>query len=111
MNDTNTSQSGSEQEPATIDYMELLMRDLAYWPWFAASVVACLFIACIYLHTVKPVYQMTAKILIKDDVKGGNILTELSSFEKLGALSSTSGFDKEWRFCAPHRWSNKPFMT
>lgn len=47
MNDTNSSQSGSEQEPAAIDYMELLMRYLAYWPWFAASVVACLFIACI----------------------------------------------------------------
>ena len=95
MNDTNSSQSGSEQEPAAIDYMELLMRYLAYWPWFAASVVACLFIACIYLHTVKPVYQMTAKIQIKDDVKGGNILSEFSFLEKLGALSNTSGFDNE----------------
>ena len=61
-----------EQSEEQVNIQELLFRYLIHWPWFVASVLACLIGAWVYLHFQTPVYQVSASIMIKDDKKGGN---------------------------------------
>lgn len=88
-----------EQDVLTIDYRALLHKCLKHWRWFAASVLACLIIAFIYLRYTTPVYNVTAGVLIQQkDSKGslgglsGGALGMLSG---LGGISFSSSFDNE----------------
>ena len=88
-----------EQDVLTIDYRVLLQKCLKHWRWFAASVLACLIIAFIYLRYTAPVYNVTAGVLIQQkDSKGslgglsGGTLGMLSGF---GGISFSSSFDNE----------------
>ena len=88
-----------EQDELTIDYRAFLQKCLKRWRWFAASVLACLIIAFIYLRYTAPVYNVTAGVLIQQkDSKGslgglsGGALGMLSGF---GGISFSSSFDNE----------------
>lgn len=88
-----------EQDELTIDYRALLQKCLKHWRWFAASVLACLIIAFIYLRYTAPVYNVTAGVLIQQkDSKGslgglsGGAFGMLSG---LGGVSLSSSFDNE----------------
>lgn len=88
-----------EQDELTIDYRALLHKCLKHWRWFAASVLACLIIAFIYLRYTAPVYNVTAGVLIQQkNSKGslgglsGGALGMLSGF---GGISFSSSFDNE----------------
>lgn len=88
-----------EQDELTIDYRALLQKCLKHWRWFAASVLACLIIAFIYLRYTTPVYNVSAGVLIQQkDSKGslgglsGGALGMLSGF---GGISFSSSFDNE----------------
>lgn len=88
-----------EQDELTIDYRALLQKCLKHWRWFAASVLACLIIAFIYLRYTTPVYNVSAGVLIQQkDSKGslgglsGGALGMLSG---LGGISFSSSFDNE----------------
>lgn len=43
---------------------------LRYWKLFAASTIICLLFAVVYLKTSTKIYQVTAKVLLKDAQKG-----------------------------------------
>lgn len=88
-----------EQDELTIDYRAILQKCLKHWHWFAASVLACLIIAFIYLRYTAPVYNVSAGVLIQQkDSKGslgglsGGALGMLSGF---GGISFSSSFDNE----------------
>ena len=50
--------------------MELIMRDyLPYWPVIVVFALLGLFFGNAYLQTQVPVYQSTAKILLKDETQ------------------------------------------
>ena len=83
-----------EKEEKT-DYHALFFRYLIRWPWFIASVIACLACAWLYLRYATPVYNITASIIIKDDKKGGSAGSDLSAFEDMGIFSSTKNIDNE----------------
>lgn len=79
-----------EQDELTIDYRAFLQKCLKRWRWFAASVLACLIIAFIYLRYTAPVYNVTAGVLIQQkDSKGG--LGAALSGGALGMLSGSGG--------------------
>lgn len=89
----------NEQDELTIDYQALLQKCLKHWRWFAASVLACLIIAFVYIRYATPVYNISASILIQQkDSKGslgalsGGALGMLSGF---GGISLSSSFDNE----------------
>ena len=48
-----------EQDELTIDYRALLQKCLKHWRWFAASVLACLIIAFLFLRYTAPGYNVT----------------------------------------------------
>ncbi|MQP24745.1 polysaccharide biosynthesis tyrosine autokinase [Flavobacterium sp. LMO8] len=68
---------------------------LHYWKWFFLSVLVLFISATIYLRYSTPIYKANAKILVKDDKKGG-ILSELDLFSDMSAFSKIkSNVDNE----------------
>lgn len=93
---TNNPSSHGEQREESIDLYAILFKYLAYWPWFAASVVICLVCAFLYLRYQAPVYNIDAAVLIKeDDKKGGNASNPMGALQDLGMFSMTNNFDNE----------------
>lgn len=99
MNEEQNIPVNNEQDESTIDYKALLQKCLKHWRWFAASVLACLIIALVYIRYTAPVYNVTAGVLIQQkDSKGslgalsGGTLGMLSG---LGGITLSSSFDNE----------------
>ena len=87
-----------QHEEESIDIVALLVKYLAYWPWFVASVVVCCICTYIYLRYQAPVYSVTSSVLIKEqDKRGGAAASPLAAIQDLGMLSMTSNFDNEVR--------------
>lgn len=89
-----------EQDELTIDYRTLLHKCVKHWRWFAASVLACLIIAFIYLRYTAPVYNVTAGVLIQQKDSKGGLGAALSGgalgmLSGLGGVSLSSSFDNE----------------
>ena len=86
----------SEQDEEKVNYQELLFKYIIHWPWFVASVLACLVGAWVYLHFQTPVYQVSASIMIKDDKKGGSAgSADLENLGLGGMITSTQSIDNE----------------
>ena len=90
----NYNENYNEEETGGFDIQAILSMFMFHWKWFVASVVVCLALAFVYLRYSIPVYNVTAKIMIKDDKKGG-YTSEMIALEDLGFLGSTGGIDNE----------------
>ena len=66
-----------------IDLKDLVYTFLAYWKCFAASLLACLFVAAVYLHYTMPTYRVSSKIMIRDEKRGGDFFSEISVFDDI----------------------------
>lgn len=89
-----------EQDELAIDYQALLQKCLKHWRWFAASILACLIIAFIYLRYTPPMYNVTAGVLIQQKDSKGGLGAALSGgalgmLSGLGGMSFSSSFDNE----------------
>ena len=86
----------NELDEEKVDYQELFFKYVIHWPWFVASVLACLIGAWVYLHFQTPVYQVSASIMIKDDKKnGGGNVADLESLGLGGVITSAQSIDNE----------------
>lgn len=65
------------------------------WQWFLLSLIICVSGALIYLRYKEPVYQVSARMLIKDENKQKNPAQMLSNVEDLGFLSNSTGIENE----------------
>ncbi len=62
-----------EVEEKETDIIELISsKFLPYWPLYIILVFLSLASAYVYLRYVTPVYQASAKLIIKDESKGGS---------------------------------------
>jgi capsular exopolysaccharide synthesis family protein len=77
-----------------ISFAEIFFHYLNYWKWFVISVVLCLFIAFVYLQYTTKEYNVSSKVLIKDDKKGQTPL-DMNVFGDLGIMSKIGAFDNE----------------
>lgn len=95
MNDNmNTDTLNSEKEQS-VNLQELILKYLAYWPWFVVSSLVCLALGFLYLEFTTPVYNVTAAIMIKDNKKGGGAASEMAAFKELDMFASNTNFDNE----------------
>lgn len=85
---------GNEEE-SSFDIRILWMLFLRYKYWIAASVIVCLISAFTYLRYTIPVYNITSKVLIKDQDKRSYSSGINSTFQELGFMNSSDGFDNE----------------
>lgn len=71
MKENSYNNNMSDLDEEKVNYQEILFKYIIHWPWFVASVLACLVGAWMYLHFQTPVYQVSASIMIKDDKRVG----------------------------------------
>ncbi len=65
------------------------------WHWFLLSLIICICGALIYLRYTEPVYEVSARMLIKDQSNSNSASQMLASVEDLGFLSNSTGIDNE----------------
>ncbi len=56
-----------------IDFSKILTKYKRYWWLFAASCIICISLGVLYLYIKKPVYFITAKVLISQDEDGSSM--------------------------------------
>lgn len=87
-----------EEEQSSLNFQTIYTAFILNWKWFIMSILICLGIAFLYLRYTTPVYNTTAKLLIKDDKtsksnRGG--LQALESMSNLGIISNSYGIENE----------------
>lgn len=88
----------AEEEEGSFDWRNLYTMVVLNLPWFVLSVIIFLCGAVIYLHFKSPVYQVSAKMLVKDNENGsyrGGSNQMLSNMQDLGFITSSTGIDNE----------------
>lgn len=86
-----------EGEGSSFDWRGLWDIVMLNWPWFAVSLVICLCGAFLYLRYKSPVYQVSVKMLIKDDKgnKRGGGSDMLANMQTMGLMTNSNGIDNE----------------
>src|SRR5690554_5230334 len=86
---------GFEVQEHPIDLKAILYNYLRHWYWFAISLALCLLIAFLYLRYATPEYSTVAKVLIKDDKKGGGGIDPAAAFSDMGIFQSNQNINNE----------------
>ena len=86
----------NNEEESLFDLRKLWFTFLRYKYWFLISVLVCMALAYIYLRYATPIYNVHAKVLIKDvdNSRGGGAAAALQ-VQDLGFMNNSSGFDNE----------------
>lgn len=101
MNELNNSQEVQNiaEEQSSINFQTIYTAFILNWKWFLLSIIICVGIGFLYLKYSTPVYNVTAKLLIKDDNNdkrsGGGALQALESMSNLGIISNNYGVENE----------------
>ena len=65
------------------------------WQWFLLSLIIFVCGALIYLRYAEPMYEVSARMLIKDETKKRGTNKMLANVEDLGFLSNSTGIENE----------------
>ena len=101
----NVGQPALEEERSSFDIKRIFTIIVLNWQWFLLSMIICVSGAMLYLRTQRPVYQVTAKMLIKDDASMNNRRASnqmLSNMQDLGIISNSAGIDNEVEILMSH---------
>lgn len=94
----NSYEDVRDDKEEKIDIQEIFFKYAIHWPWFVASIVACLIGAKLYLHFATPVYNISASIIIKDGKKGGTTATTIAGLDDMGLggiIGASQNIDNE----------------
>jgi capsular exopolysaccharide synthesis family protein len=92
-----------EERQSGLNFAKIYTILVLNWQWFLLSVLVCLGLAYAYLRYAEPVYQVSARMLIKDDdsrMRRSNQL--LANMENIGFMSNSSGIDNEVEVLQSH---------
>ena len=89
----NNAQQLQGANPELQKFKDLLLTCLTKWYWFVISAVLVVGAAALYLHRCVPLYERSAKVLIKTDSKGGSAAD--FDFSNLGLVSSNTKVTNE----------------
>ena len=107
MEETTKLELGKEQEKEGVtsffDFAALYRTIILNWYWFVLSLIIFGGIGAIYLRYTTPLYQSTAKLLIKDDDNGSSRRgSSLQNITNLGTISNSAGIDNEMEILSSH---------
>jgi capsular exopolysaccharide synthesis family protein len=89
-------EESSEGEKSRLDFQTIYAALVLHWQWFLLSLIICFCLALIYLRYAEPVYEVSARMLIKDENKKKNTASQmLAGVEDLGFLTNSTGIDNE----------------
>lgn len=84
-----------------INIKDVLNRYMRNWKWISLSVLLCLVVGFFYLKSVTPQYKSAAKVLIKEDEKGG-MAAGMDIFEDLGLSQGSANLENEIEIFKSH---------
>jgi len=86
----------ADLEKDNIDIKKLINSLTDKWYWFLISVTFCLALSIFYVWYVAPSYQISARMLVNDDEKGGGMGKQAGALMDLGGLlGSKNSVDNE----------------
>ena len=85
----------SEGEKSSLNFQTIYAALVLNWQWFLLSLIICFCVALIYLRYAEPVYEVSARMLIKDENRKRNTNQMLAGVEDLGFLTNSTGIDNE----------------
>jgi len=89
---------GDESKGSGLNFQKVFSHLVLNWHWYLISVFICLCGAFIYLRYARPTYQVTARMLVKDEDNkkvSSSTLQTLSSMEDFGIMNNSNGFENE----------------
>ncbi|MBR2239702.1 MAG: polysaccharide biosynthesis tyrosine autokinase [Prevotella sp.] len=88
---------GDERKGANVSFQKVFAHVVLNWQWYVLSLIICMSAAYIYLRYAQPVYQVSARMLVKDEDKNTrtSIRQILPNMEDFGIMNNSSGFDNE----------------
>ena len=107
MEETTKLELDKEQEKEGVasffDFAALYRTIILNWYWFVLSLIIFGGIGAIYLRYTTPLFQSTAKLLIKDDDNGSSRRgASLQNITNLGTISNSAGIDNEMEILSSH---------
>ena len=86
-----------ERDDSLLNFQFLIKTFILNWQWFLLSLIITMSAAMIYVRYSLPVYQVSAKLLIKDEdnTSSRGRSNQIMNTNTLGILTSTDGFDNE----------------
>ena len=101
MNEINSKEyvvaTEEEKEESLLNLQFIIKTLVLNWQWFVVSIIIFLGAAMIYIRYTSPVYQVKAKILIKDDDNNSRSSSakQIMNTTTLGIMNNSDGFDNE----------------
>jgi len=92
----NIGMDNNVEEENSFNLRTIIEMFILNWQWFVLSVFIFLCGALIYLRYKSPVYQVSAKMLIKDEQNKRNTGNQmLANMQDLGFMTNSTGIDNE----------------
>ena len=89
-------EDSSERGKSRFNFQTIYAALVLNWQWFLLSLIICFCMALIYLRYAEPVYEVSARMLIKDENRKKHSSNQmLASVEDLGFLSNSTGIENE----------------
>ena len=86
----------SQEEQSVFNFQNIFAMLVLNWQWFLLSLFICLCGALIYLRYATPSYQVSAKMLIKDDDNRRRSSNQmLANMQDFGFMSNSAGIENE----------------
>lgn len=86
----------AQKEETSFDIKTIITLIVLYWQWFLLSLFICVCGALIYLRYKSPVYQVSAKMLIKEEAPNNRRSNQmLSNMQEFGIISNSAGIENE----------------
>ena len=98
MTDENIESSELQEEQSIFSFQNLFAMLVLNWQWFLLSLFICACTALIYLRYATPTYQVSAKMLIKDDANSRRRAATnqmLGNMQELGFMTNSAGIENE----------------
>ena len=106
MEETTKLEQGKELEinesNSSFDFATLYRTIVLNWYWFVLSLIIFGSLGAIYLRYATPMYQSTAKLLIKDESNSNRRGSSLQNMSNLGIISNSTGIDNEMEILTSH---------
>ena len=88
---------GDERKEASFSFQKVFAHLVLNWQWYLLSLVICMCGAYLYLRYAQPIYQVSARMLVKDEDKKASspVKQMLPNMEDFGIMNNSSGFENE----------------
>lgn len=94
-----------DEAKSAINFATIFTAVVLNWKWFVLSIIICMGLAATYLRYATPIYQVSAKLLIKDnnqDSPNSANKSAMLNSATLGLISNSNGFDNEMEILTSH---------